>query len=278
MYFFRIIIPTTDRSPELLNDAINSIESQTFKDYTIVVPHDGYKQTVNIKEDNVLHVFHTSVDMKGGNIDRAIDASDGNINKGIYTLFLDEGDVLASNTVLEELHNFITRDAYPVYPDLIRLPYKKVYSPGNNGIIKRYRGENTIADIARSSKVAAWTKCINSSVLVQFPYHMVHEDIVQHIIQVDKINTFGIFSNPVVENRLYIDNPNTYPPITDQSSMWRLVAELMELSLTHDYSEDIRADRINFYVNRLAKDYQNDNEIFSKLARELTDPNYGANK
>lgn len=272
MYFFRIIIPTNDRSQDLLNDAIQSVESQTFRDYAIVVPHDGYKQTVNIKEDGVFHVFHKSVDLNGGNIDRAIDATDGNINKGVYTLFLDDGDVFASNTVLDELHDFITRNGYP---DLIRLPYKKVYNPGDKGVIKRYGGENTIEDIARSSKVAAWTKCINSSVLVQFPYHMTYEDIVQHINQVDKIHSFGIFSKPVVENRLYNDDSEKYPPITDQSSRWRLVAELMELSLMNDYSEDVRETKIDFYVNKLFSDYQDDNEIFSKLARELTQRNYG---
>lgn len=267
MRFFRIIIPTSDHSQELLNDTIQSIESQTFDKFNsiIVVPHDGYRQTVMIKDGDVLNVYHKTVDMKGGNIDRAIDGTYGDF-VGIYTLFLDEGDVLASNTVLEELHDFIVKNRYP---DLVRLPYKKVYVPGDNGVIKRYGGEKTIADVASSSKVAPWTKCILSSVLVQFPYHMVHEDVVQHIAQIDKINSFDKFPTPVVESRLYKNDPDNYPPITEKTSILRLVAELMDLNLTHDYCEEVRENRIDFYANMIGDDYDKNNKIFSKLAREL---------
>lgn len=272
MFFFRIIIPTDSRAQneDLLNDSIQSVQSQTYNDfdaYSIVVPYDGYRQTVRIKEDTVFHVYHETVDMKGGNIDRAIDATDGNINKGIYTLFLDEGDVFASNTILEELHTFITKKGYP---DLIRLPYKKIYNPGDNGIIKRYGGEKTLADIASSSKVAPWTKCVKSSLLARFPYHMVHEDVVQHIAQIDKIKTFAKFPSPVVESRLYKNDPDYYPPITEKTSILRLVAELMDLNLTHDYCEEVRENRIDFYANMIGDDYDKDNEVFSKLARELS--------
>ena len=267
MRFFRIIIPTSDHSQELLNDSIKSITSQTFDkfNYIIVVPHDGSDQTVMIKDNEVLNVYHETVDMKGGNIDRAIDGTYGDF-KGVYTLFLDEGDVLASNTILQELHDFIVKNRYP---DLVRLPYKKVYVPGDNGIIKRYGGEKTIADVARSSKVAPWTKCILSSVLVQFPYHMVHEDVVQHIAQIDKIRSFDKFPTPVVESRLYKNDPDNYPPLTEYTSILRLVAELMDLNLTHDYCEEVRENKIDFYASRFGDDYDKDNKIFSKLAREL---------
>ena len=270
MYFFRIIIPTSDKSQELLNDSTKSIASQTFNKfkYIIAAPHDGSDQgTIRILDDRVFHIYHKTLDMKGGNINIAIDnTSEGSDFEGEYTLFLDEGDVLASNTVLEELHDFIIKNDNP---DLIRLPYKKVYNPGDNGIIKRYGGERTIADIARSSKVAPWTKCVKSSLLARFPYHMVHEDVVQHIAQIDKIKTFDIFPTPVVETRLYKDDPDNYPPITEQTSILRLVAELMDLNLTHDYCEEVRENKIDFYANKAFSDYKNDNEIFSKMAREL---------
>ena len=274
MYFFRIIIPTNDQSQnsqELLNDSVNSITSQTIDkfNYIIVVPHDGGYQGegVRILDDRTFHVYHKSVEMKGGNINRAIDGTYGMDFTGEYTLFLDEGDVLASNTVLEELRDFIVKNEKP---DLIRLPYKKVYNPGDNGIIKRYGGEKTLADIASSSKVAPWTKCVKSSLLARFPYHMVHEDVVQHIAQIDKIKTFAKFPSPVVESRLYKDDPDIYPPITEKTSILRLVAELMDLNLTHDYCEEVRENRIDFYANMIGDDYDKDNEIFSKLARELS--------
>lgn len=272
MYFFRIIIPTSDsdKSRELLNDSTKSIGSQTFDKfkYIIAAPHDGCERgTIRILNDRVFHILHKTLDMKGGNINIAIDNTDGGSDfEAEYTLFLDEGDVLASNTVLEELHDFIIKNDNP---DLIRLPYKKIYNPGDNGIIKRYGGEKTLADIARSSKVAPWTKCVKSSLLARFPYHMVHEDVVQHIAQIDKIKTFAKFPTPVVESRLYKDDPDIYPPITEKTSILRLVAELMDLTLTHDYCEEVRENRIDFYANMIGDDYDKDNKVFSKLAKEL---------
>ena len=270
MYFFKIIIPTTDQTQDLLSESTESIASQTFNKfkYIIAAPHDGSDQgIIRILNDRVFHILHKSVDMKGGNINIAIDnTSEGSDFEAEYTLFLDEGDVLASNTVLEELHDFIIKNDNP---DLIRLPYKKVYNPGDNGIIKRYGGEKTLADIASSSKVAPWTKCVKSSLLARFPYHMVHEDVVQHIAQIDKIKTFAKFPTPVVESRLYKDDPDIYPPITEKTSILRLVAELMDLNLTHDYCEEVRENRIDFYANMIGDDYDKDNEIFSKMAREL---------
>lgn len=259
---FRVIIPTYNR-PDMLKNAIDSVRSQTFKDYVLVIPHDRSDKDEIVNDNGIIHVYHKSWDFNGGNRNRALEA----VKDGMYTIFMDDDDIFYNDTAFQDLHDFIVQHNYP---DLVRLPYKKLYVKSGANSIKDYDGEDTLYKLARSYRVAPWTKCVKSSLLARFPYHMVHEDVVQHIAQIDKIKTFAKFPSPVVESRLYKDDPDIYPPITEKTSILRLVAELMDLNLTHDYCEEVRENRIDFYANMIGDDYDKDNEIFSKLARELS--------
>ena len=251
MSFFRIIIPLYNS--EYIEECITSIEKQTFKDYKIIITNDLCTDDTceKVKEmqkqyDNIILLEPPKKLFIGGARNYGLHYD----LESQYTLYMDNDDWFDNNNVLEDLHNHLVKNKYP---DCARLPYVCLRGNERNYVAL---SENNPKDLVNSLYIAPWTKCIKSSLVVDFPENTMIEDVVQHIAQIDNIETVSVFNKPVnVWNR---NNKNSASLAENQktllngkriSSIYRNIADLMDLQCTHDYCEEHRLWRINCYKN-----------------------------
>lgn len=251
MVFFRIIIPLYNS--EYIEKCIESIENQTFKDYKIIAINDLCTDDtcdrvwkMQEKYDNIIIIEPVKKQFIGGarncGIHYPLDTQ--------YTLYMDNDDWFDNNNVLEDLHKHIVQNNFP---DCVRLPYVCLREN-----VRNYVGlsESNPKDLVNSLYIAPWTKCVKSKLVVDFPENTMIEDVVQHIAQVDNIETVSVFDKAVnVWNR---NNKNSASLAENQktllngkriSSIYRNIADLMDLVCKHDYCEEHRKWRINCYKN-----------------------------
>lgn len=248
--FFKIVIPCYN-SLEYINKCIESIERQTFTNYKIIVINDACDDdTYNIvkklskKYKNIICIDPKVKLYNGG-------ARNIGINYNLdseYTLFLDNDDWFENENVLQQIYENAIDNKNP---DCIRLSYYCLI--GNN---KQYveLNEKNPKDMVNSLYIAPWTKCIKSNLVVLFPENTLIEDVVQHIAQIDNIESISTLNKPaVVWNRNNInscslkENQHRLQNGKRVSSIYRNIADLMDLVCKHDYCEEHRKWRIKCY-------------------------------
>ena len=251
-HFFKIIIPCYN-SEKYVEKCLMSIENQSFKDFIIICVDDlsddktfDIVENIALSYDNIRCIRPDKKLYIGGarniGIDYEIDSD--------YTLFVDNDDWMNDDKCLEYIHESIIQNNYP---DCIRLPYYFVQKDKKQLI---GLNETTPKDLVNSLYIAPWTKCIKSELIVKFPENTLIEDVVQHIQQVDKINTISLCARGIMcWNR---DNVNSASLKENQktllngkriSSIYRNIADLMDLQCEHDYCEEHRKWRIDCYKN-----------------------------
>ena len=249
--FFKIIIPIYN-AEEWIEQCIESIENQTFKDFYIICINDQTEDNTynKIKELSKKYKNIECVDIKekkynGGSRNIGIDRGDSK-----YTLFIDNDDWIDNDRCLESIYKTIIENKYP---DCVRLSYFCVM--GNNKVKVELK-EDTPKSLVNSLYVAPWTKCIKSSLVVKFPENTLIEDVVQHIAQVDNIETIAVCPDPIIcWNRNNVksislkENQKTLLNGKRISSVYRNIADLMDLQCKHDYCEEHRKWRLNCYKN-----------------------------
>ena len=255
MPFFRIIIPNYNNA-EWLDKCLWSVQSQIFTDYEVAFVDD---QSTDSSLDLARGIANGDPRFKileapkklynGGARNYGLEEV-----KGKYTLFLDSDDWFVDNGVLQLLHDFIEDHEYP---DCIRLPYKFEYDGNKSGQVPLC--DKTPAELAKSIFVACWTKCIKSELIQPFPENTLMEDVVQHIKQCDVINDcVPFYRMVVVHNR---NNTNSITRAGNQdlkrgkwkSSMYRYMADLLDMELVHDYCEKVRQSRVDGCLENIKK-------------------------
>lgn len=254
--YFRFIIPTYNRpSVEI---AKKSILDQTFKDVHVVVVHDGSDEGFFSLDHRVEeHLDDRCTDLylnyrrwNGGTRNAGIQYS--NIDS-TYTMFLDDDDTLVSNDVLEHLYDFILENNEP---DLIRLPYQKLYVSEDKLIWKSLKDNVDIKSICKSGKTAPWTKCIKSNLIVPFPENTTHEDVAQHIRQCDVCLSTAYFDEPVVRWHMYDGQTSKSNSPKWESSKYRFIADLMDLKLNNSWACRVRDAKVKSAIEALWKESQ----------------------
>ena len=247
--FFRVIIPTYDRNIE---EAVNSVLSQTFNDYVLIVSHDDARAAV-IEEKGIINnridVYSKERRYNGGNRNYAMTFE----KDSLYTLFLDDDDIFINKDLLQKLHDFIEEHGRP---DLIRLPYQKKYINEDRIVHKGFKGETDIEKITESTKVAPWTKCVKSNLLVPFPENTLFEDVVQHIKQCDIAETTAVYPDAVVQWRIHDGQASKSNSLKWRSSRWRIIADLMDLELDKPYTKRKREDKLAAAKRQLFIDWE----------------------
>lgn len=252
---FSIIIPNYN-SEQTIVKLLDSIKNQNYKDYEVVIVDD-------MSTDNSVEVIKNYqglpinlIELKekrynGGTRNVGVENA-----KGDYILFADCDDWLFDNESLESLSKVIDRNPHI---DLVRLSYAPCINGeyGSLGIIRLH--EKTLAELVDTVFVAPWLKCIRRDLFVPFPENTLCEDVAQHIAQIDRIEQFVCCEKPImVWNR---DNPDaisadgrTYSIYSKRfSSLYRQLADLLDLKLTHDYCEQERQKRVNWYMDKFHK-------------------------
>lgn len=170
--------------------------------------------------------------------------------QGEYVLFMDDDDWFNNNECIKDMLNTIIENNFP---DVLRLPYRN-FSHGKkqNPIML---ADNNPKDLVNSTFVAPWTKLVKTKKVVKFPENTLIEDVVQHIAQCDVIETVGVCKVPIIcWNRDNMDSTSLARNLHKHnskrvSSVYRNIADLMDLQCTHDYCEAHRKWRVEAYKN-----------------------------
>lgn len=250
---FKIIIPTYN-SEKWIKKCIDSVLSQTYKDFLLVLVDDmSTDNTVNlIKEYNDERVYLIRLEEKRYN--------GGTRNVGIqvplysdYTLFLDSDDWFYNNKCLELINETILKNDKP---DCVSLSYNCLIGENENLVsLKR----NNRKELVESIYVACWTKCIKSSLIQLFPENTLMEDVVQHIKQCDVIESVVSIEEPIVvwnRNNLNSCSREENQNLQNgkwQSSMYRYCADLMDLSCKTNECENHRKWRLDVVLDNIKK-------------------------
>ena len=244
---FSIIIPNYN-SEKWISKCLFSILNQTYKKYEVIIVDDkSTDKSVEIIKGFVsdkIKLYQPKKKLYNG----------GARNYGVkkanneYIVFIDCDDWLNSNNCLLELAKIVTLRK----PDCVRLPYMAYTTKAKGRVMLR---EDTIEKLTESVFVAPWTKCIKRELFIPFPENTLIEDVVQHIAQMDVIESLECLSIPfAVWNRSNEDaiSSTTRKYKRDDkrySSIYRNLADLLDLRCKHDYCEKRRQFRINAYLD-----------------------------
>lgn len=258
--YFKIIVPNYNNG-EWVGRCLNSILDQTFDDFKLVVIDDcsteitaieAIKMAASKDKDRVIPIFSKEKLWNGG-------ARNIGIRLNIpseYTIFVDSDDCLHDKECLKDLHDFIESNNKP---DCVRIQYDIEYDGNKNCVVRLDDG--TIERLVHSIFVACWTKVIKSDLIVPFPENTLMEDVVQHIAQCDKIKEVAVFNRPQVFYHHNRNNKNSCSIEANQncqkgkwqSSMYRHMADLLELECEHDCCEEERKKRADACLENIKK-------------------------
>lgn len=267
--FFEIIIPTYGKC-QYLEEAINSVISQDYpkEKFVLTIVHDdafkkdeyAYTYTVPLIEYetheydvSVKHMYLHEHKWNGGSRNEAL--VNPRLVHGRYILFLDHDDYIPNKNILKNLEEFIKENNFP---DIIRLPYTKKYMSDGHTVTKAMPNETTLDDCINSIRVAPWTKCIKFEKLFRapFPENTVFEDVCQHLKVCDICDTYTRFPQPVVEWRIWDGQTSAKKDKKWISSKWRFVADLMDLDLKKNETQQRRDTKVQLAIKDLLEDYK----------------------
>ena len=245
MIKYSIIIPNYN-SLKWIKRCLDSILQQTYTNFELIIvddmSEDGSLDIIKQHKDERIKLIENKVKKyNGGSRNVGIDNATGD-----YILFLDDDDYIVDRTVLYNLTRFIEKNNV----DLIRLNY---IVNKNRRLARVSIGEYDLRALANTVFVAPWTKCIKREKIVKFPENTLLEDVVQHIEQIDNIDSFANSNvyyavwNRNNENAISSDTRKYTKESKRYSSVYRNMADLLDLRCKHDYCEEQRQFRIRNY-------------------------------
>lgn len=252
---FSIIIPNYN-SKKWWKRLVKSIEEQTYTDYEVILV-DDFSTDGSFEE--IRDYFDTKDHLKWNpilNFEKRYNGGTRNVGvtnaDGEYILFMDCDDYFYSRDCLKLIAEEIER----THADLIRLPYHYISNHGERTMMLH---ENTIQELMRTIFVAPWTKCIKRELFKPFPEGTLIEDVSQHIEQIDNIETIGYVNQPIIvwncRNANQISKHDENP--VRKASYWKVIGDLEQLDLKHDYSKEWQKERLRQYY-QIAKERLND--------------------
>lgn len=251
---FSIIIPNYNGEP-YVEVLIETLLAQKFKDFEIIVVDD-------MSTDNSLPIIKNM--LEGRPRVKIIELKEKRYNGGArnvgvehatgdYILFADCDDWVNNDMCLAEIAKIIRLK----HPDIIRLPYRAYINKRAATVNVK---EKNLETFTKSVFVAPWTKCVKRELFKPFPENSLLEDVVQHIAQLDVCKTFENCPVPImVWNR---DNKKAISSDTAKytkdskrySSVYRNMADLLDLKCNHTYCEEQRQFRIKAYEDIIKND------------------------
>jgi len=265
MSFFRIIMPNYNNS-KWLEKSVGSVLKQTFTDYHFIFVDDKSTDDSMEKFGEIVRESKTDAHISwtiainkawnGGARNLGIEYGIWPEKESEYTLFLDSDDWFYDENVLQNLHDFIVNEDYP---DCVRLPFGIEYD--GDKFAKVMLDDDNAEKLVKSLFVASWSKCVKSELVPLFPENTLMEDVVQHIKQCDMIAyPVAVFNKLVVVYNKNNSNSCSSPQNQKaqnakwQSSMYRHMADLLELQLSHDYCEKQRQIRAKRCLENIKND------------------------
>lgn len=252
---FSIIIPNYNSKDHIIK-LLKSIDRQTYRDFELIIVDDistdgswelckNYALANNFNEYRIIAHQNEHKRFNGGTRNVGVELASGE-----YIIFVDCDDWFFDNKVFENISKKIDES----HADLIRLPYQYLI---NKSIGTVQLSESTPEALVHSVFVAPWTKCIKRELYKPFPENTLIEDVSQHIEQLDVINTIAVLETPVIvwnrtnenaisaDKRIYTRDDKRY------SSIYRNIADLIDLKVEHKYCKEERQNRIDWYLDKV---------------------------
>lgn len=235
---FNIIIPNYNNAP-WLDRLFESIYDQTYWQYKIIFVDDmSTDESVKIANKWRCVFAEKFIDFKiKQNYPKRYNGGSRNVGMDFvdlrreYTLFIDSDDCFADEHCLEEIVKIIEENNHP---DCVRLSY--YLCKDAQEYLVDLGGQTTLEQIVNNENVACWTKCIKSTKIVKFPENTLMEDVVQHIAQMDVIDTIaGCHKGIVKWNRNNSNSCSNNFELQDgkwRSSLYRYFADLLDLRVS----------------------------------------------
>lgn len=245
IFMFKIIIPNRNNE-EWLNKCLSSVFNQTYKDYEVIVVDD-------CSTDNSLEIIRKYPVKLIQPDHRVYNGGARNIgiripSKEPYTMFLDSDDWLYKDDVLEKIAKHLKNN--PV--DCLTLQYNCIYE---NNELSITMVRNNLFDLVNSENVACWTKVIKTELIKEFPEGTLMEDAVQHINQCNYIKTMDTTQFiSIAYNRMNtkaLTSLEDNKPLKWKTSIFRLIADLIELWCSNEECEVVRLKRLETAKNQV---------------------------
>lgn len=244
---FTIIMPNYNNA-RYLNRLFNSLKEQTCQDFRMIfvddVSTDSSVEIANAWRYSFFNDRLTIVPLQ----EKRYNGGARNVALKLltvedeYVMFIDTDDYFNGPECLATIKHIIEQNCKP---DCVRLSYVWDAIDEQRDVILN---QKTPAELAADCNVACWTKCIKRELFQPFPENTLMEDVIQHLKQVDYINTVVPCKVPIVRwNR---SNPNSCSTNTTlQNSKWissfyRYYADLLDLQLEKSYTKEQRDIRI----------------------------------
>lgn len=252
MSFFRIIIPTYNGG-QWLPRMVSCIRRQTCQDFHLIIVDD-------LSTDDTWDVVRSLAPDVAVQVDKPGNAA-GARNVGmryhkedLYTLWLDDDDVLIDDAGLEKIKRCAESNKYP---DIIRLNYRKTKLstglPGNHH--DRYPVKITPEDICKDViRGMPWSKAVKTEKCVEFPEALRIDDCFHHIMQADVCETAAVVHDDFYEWRVREGSVSNSPGTVEWLAGWYMEIAMLLLQkkeYLHDYAREAADLRIAWIKRRI---------------------------
>lgn len=272
--FFSVIIPVYNVE-KYLRECVDSILSQTFTDFELILVNDGSKDgspaicDEYAQKDSRVKVIHKE---NGGQSS----ARNMGVNEasGKYAIFLDSDDFFTCNTFFEDIYNAANGEK-----DIILFRYCKYYSEDKKdecGIsLANLETENKTLLLENLVKrdtffCSCWSKCTKMSILkdnkIEFDVSLSCEDMDWYFNVVSKANSFAAIDKPFVN---YRQRENSVTSSFKKKSITDYIFTIKKWSAEFNKIEDSRLKTV--MLSALAKLYCNLLIAYSRHIKELKD-------
>lgn len=207
--FFSVIVPVYNVE-KYLKECVDSILSQTFTDFELILVDDGSKDSSGAicdeyaAKDNRVKVIHKENGGQSTARNMGVDAATGQ-----YVIFLDSDDMFCDNHFFEQVKEKASDN-----PDVIVYRYCKYYEDGkiDDCGIKLDKIDSTdkveiLRELVKRDAFfcSCWSKCTKLSVLkennISFDANLSCEDMDWYYSVVQKAITFKVIDKPFVYYR-----------------------------------------------------------------------------
>ncbi|MBO5477006.1 MAG: glycosyltransferase family 2 protein [Clostridia bacterium] len=234
---FSIIIPNYNKGA-YVEECLNSIFNQTYKNFEVLVIDDGSTDN-SLEEINKFQInklLKTERKQAGGARNLGLKYATGD-----YIVFLDSDDYLTSDDVLEKLADFIDDE------DIIFLNYTK----DKFGVVSEsIEQEETIGQKIETTNLGCPTKCFKRTLLdgISFPECKRFEDIAFTLEAVCKSKSYKCFNTSFFTYRK-VQNSNFTSTMNEQAIIDMLEEQIKMYRMCMKYPEHKQ-----YLMNRITRD------------------------
>lgn len=272
--FFSVIVPVYNVE-KYINECVDSILSQTFTDFELILVNDGSTDNSPTicdeyaKKDSRVKVIHKENGGQSTARNIGITAASGK-----YAIFLDSDDFIASNTFFEEIKNTSTDKT-----DIILFRYCKYYNED-----KKDECGISLANLETKNKsillkelvkrdaffCSCWSKCTRIAILkennIEFDANLSCEDMDWYYNVVSKAESFEVVDKPFI---CYRQRENSVTSSFKKKSITDYIYTIKKWSSVFNDIEDTTEKEV--MLSSLAKLYCNLLIAYSRHIKDLKD-------